>query len=75
MKWMFTYLVAGGLGLIAWQTLDTPNPVLDYSVDEFAQFSMLRPYEGQNVNVGWSGNTARRDEILMSAVWLDQRTR
>lgn len=62
MKWMLTYVVAGGLGLMAWQILDVPD-------DPMAELSVRRTYDVQYVNVEWDGNTARRDEILTSAVW------
>lgn len=47
---------------MAWQILDVPD-------DPMAELSVRRTYDVQYVNVEWDGNTARRDEILTSAVW------
>ena len=62
MNWYLTFAVASGLALLAFPTLEkTPDPAM--ASMSAAAMPVGKPRDA------WYGNAARRDDILISAVW------
>lgn len=62
MKWMMSVLVLGGLGVLAWPAVNTPN-------ENALEFVNQTQSDWVQQHGDWVGDKARRNEILMSAVW------
>lgn len=68
MKWMMPMLVVMSLSLMAWPVLDEPaEPALEFVDVHTTDWTGQRP--------AWAGDDAKRNAILMSAVWAEQQLR